>query len=340
MGDQTSVSRPAATREPPSGWTVAFSNRATAKDIFYCFRLLLGRYPHPEEWRGHAMRAGEDLKGVVTSFAGSLECAQQALFRPADPSPPFAADFGGLRIYTALDDAAIGQAVRSGSYEPEIVGLFRQILRPGMGVLDLGANIGFFSLLASHLVGPGGAVFAVEPNRLNVRLLEASRRANGFSQLTIYQMAAAATNGLLVLNTSYSNGTTSTLPTDIATLLTAETVPAFRMDALLPATTPIDLIKIDVEGAEYTAMLGCVDTIRRNSPVIISEFSPGLMPGISGIDGPGYLNWLIGLGYLISVIQPDGAVQCAGRDVDLVMRAYSARGSDHIDILARHESRP
>jgi hypothetical protein len=72
--------------------------------------------------------------------------------------------------------------------------------------------------------------------------------------------------------------------------------------------------------------------------MILTEFSPTLMPGISGIDGPGYLAWLIGLGYRLSVVERDGGLLAAGTDANIVMRAYEARGVDHIDILA--EARP
>ncbi len=317
----------AATRQ-----TVPFTPRATAKDIFYCFRLLLGRHPNPHEWRGHAMRAGEDLRGVVASFAGSLECTRRGLFDAGPRTADIATDIEGFSIFSAADDASVGRAVRAGSYEPEITALFRRFVRPGMGVLDLGANIGFFTLLAATIVGPNGHVFAIEPNPRNARLLEASRRANEFTQVTILQVAAAPSHGLLVLNASYSNGTTAGLPENVAGVLAAETVPAIRIDALLPNDRPIGFIKADVEGAEYAALLGCQATIRRDRPIIVSEFSPDLMPGISGIDGPGYLRWLIGLGYGISVVHPDGTLLRA--DIEMVMSAYRDRASDHIDILA------
>ena len=317
-----------------SGYTVPFSTRATPKDVFYCFRLLLGRYPYPEEWRGHAMRDGEDLRGLVGSFTRTLEYARVNGATEAAGSAPVLSEIEGFRIFTAPDDAAVGRSVRQGLYEPEVCVQFRRVLRPGMGVLDLGANIGFFALLAASLVGAGGSVLAIEPNPRNVRLLEASRRVNGFAQLSVLQVAAGRSHGLLVLNSSYSNGTTAGLPDDVAGVLAAETVPALRIDSVVPAGSRIDLIKIDVEGAEYTALLGCEATIRAHRPTIISEFSPGLMPGISGIDGPGYLSWLTGLGYELSVLRPDGGLDAAGHDAGVVMRAYAASGRDHIDIVA------
>ena len=333
-----------AMRDGPvaDGYTVPFFPRATTRDIFYCFRLLLGRHPHPEEWRGHAMRAGEELNGVVSSFAGSLECARRGvLVRGPQVGPqqggPVVTEIEGFMLFSDADDASVGSAVRAGSYEPEICALFRNLLRPGMNVVDIGANIGFFAMLSASLVGPGGHVVAVEPNPRNARLLESSRRRNGFDNMTVLQVAAGRDNGLLVLNTSYSNGTTSPLPQDVVAMLATETVPSIRLDALLPQGRKIDLIKIDVEGAEYPALQGCEAAIRHHCPHIISEFSPGLMPGIAGIDGRGYLDWLIGLGYGLSVICPDGKLLAAGLDVAAVMAAYEARRADHIDILARPE---
>ena len=324
-------------REPVSSRDVPFMPTATAKDIYYCFRLLLGRYPHPEEWPGHTMRIGEDLHGVVRGFASSLEFARRSI-APQAASAAALSTIEGFQIYSDDDDALVGQAVRHGVYEPEVCALFRRILRPGMNVLDLGANIGFFSLLAASLVGPSGHVQAVEPNPVNVRLLEASRRANAFDQLSVLQVAASSEHGLLVLHTSYSNGTTAGLPDDVAAVLNAHTVPALRLDDVLPAARPISLVKIDVEGAEYLALRGCEAMLRRDRPPIVSEFSPGLLSGISGIEGEDYLRWLAGLGYSLSVLRPDGTLDHAGADTALVMRLYEARGSDHIDILAEPRS--
>ncbi len=313
---------------------VPFSQMATVKDVFYCFRLLLGRHPSAEEWRGHVARAGEDLTGVVASFAQSLECARRGLLDRDTLKEVVLTQLADFRLFSTRDDAAVGDHVRGGEYEPDVTAVFRRFLRPGMHVIDIGANIGYFSMLAAVLVGAKGSVLAVEPNPRNVRLLEASRRENGFDHVGVMQVAAGREPGLLVLNTSYSNGTTAPPPNTINAMLAAETVPCVRIDTLLPAAGKTDFIKIDAEGAEYNALLGCRDTIRRNRPIIVSEFSPSLMPGISGIDGEGYLRWLVEQGYELAVIQADGSIKPAGRDPLLVLQDYAARGSDHLDFVA------
>jgi FkbM family methyltransferase len=304
-------------------------------DVLACFRLLLGRNPNAEEWRGHSMRAGEPLASVVSSYLTSLEFERRGLLTPTGAEDIIAAEVQGFRIYSSADDAAVGKHVRGDNYEPDVTAIFRSVLRPGMSVIDVGANIGYFTLLAASLVGPEGRVLAVEPNPRNARMLEASRRANAFAHVSIAQTAAGRKTGLLILNTSYSNGTTSDLPAGLDALLAAQAVPSIKLDSLLDPEMKVDFIKVDVEGAEFNALLGAEATLRRWRPMIVSEFSPSLMPGISKISGEDYLRWLIALGYDLSVIEADGSLTETGSDVNAVMTIYRSRMSDHIDILAK-----
>ena len=319
---------------PAAPWDIPYRNVATAEDIFYCFRLLLGRHPHRADWQGHASRAGEALPEVVASYLDSLEFARRELTRHPDMPEVVESEHEGFRLYSAADDLAVGRYVRADNYEREVAAVFRRLLRPGMGVLDVGANIGYFTMLSASLVGPTGHVIAVEPNPRNVRLLEASRRLNGFAQVSLLQVAAGRETGLLTLNTSHSNGTTSELGGSLRAVLAAQTIPALRLDGVIGPERRINLIKIDVEGAEYNALLGARETIARFRPTILSEFSPDLMPGISGIDGEGYLTWIIDQGYRLSVIRPDGTLSAPEENWHHVMAEYRARGTDHLDIVA------
>ena len=323
---------PGQAMPPLEPWTAHFSPTADATDIYNCFRLLLGRLPNREEWPGHSSRAGEPLDQVVSSYAGSLEFSRRGLNRSTSLGGITLAELPGFRIYTQADDAAVGHHVAQDNYEADVTAVFRNLLRPGFNVLDLGANIGYFTMLSAALVGPSGSVIAVEPNPSNARLVEASRRANGFAHVTVVQVAAGREPGLLVLHRSHSNGTTSAISDDQAALFEAETVGCVRAETLVPAGRRIDLIKADVEGAEYLALSGCTELIRQDRPRIVTEFSPGLMHGISGIDGRSYLAWLIGLGYALSIVMPDGSPRSA--DADAIMAEHEARGVDHLDLLA------
>ena len=308
---------------------------ASAEDIFYCFRLLLGRNPNPEEWPGHSSRAGEDLENVVSSYVTSREFAARGLFNKTYRDQVQLVQFPGFSIFASNDDLAIGHHLLGGHpYEPGIAATFNRCVKPGMAVVDVGANIGCLAMLLASLVEASGLVVAVEPNPENIKLLEASRRVNGFDQVLVIQAAAGRRTGLLALNVSHSNGMTGELPENADAVFASHPVPCFALDAILPKGRRIDLIKIDTEGAELNVLIGLSETINRDRPVIVSEFSPATLPGISQCSGPEYLRFLIARGYRIGVIERDGSETGFGDDVGGVMGAYSRSGIDHIDIIA------
>lgn len=322
---------PAELAEP---WARCYLAEASEEDIYHCFRLLLGRNPHREEWSGHSQMAGQPLPEIVASYLRSLEFSRRGLLDTQAAGEIVLADLPGFRIYCDLSDPAVGQHIPGGGYEPDVAAVFRRFLQPGMGVIDIGANMGFFSMMSAALVGASGFVLAVEPNPRNARLLEASRQVNGFNQMRVAQLAAGPDTGLLALHTSHSTGTASEVEGGVGSMLEARTVACVALDRLVPAARRIDFIKVDVDGGEYKALLGCRETIARDRPLIVSEFSPGIMPGISGIDGEAYLGWIGAFGYEVSVIEPDGALQPMGQHWSRVLEAHQSRGTDHIDLLA------
>jgi FkbM family methyltransferase len=312
----------------------AYAKTASYDDIFYCFRLLLGRNPNPEEWPGHSSRVGEDLENVVSSYVTSREFAERSLLNKTYRDQVELVRLPRFSLFASNDDLAVGRHIHGGSYEPGVTAVLMRYVKPGMSVVDIGANIGYFTMLLASLVEPTGLVVAVEPNPENIKLMEASRRVNGFDQVLIIQAAAGRHTSLLSLNVSYSNGVTGELSDDLNTIFASHPVPCFPLDGLVPKDRPINLVKIDTEGAELNALIGLSQTTDRDHPVIVSEFSPGALPGISRCSGPEYLRFLIAKGYRIGVIGPDGSESRYEDDVDGVMGAYSRSGIDHIDIIA------
>lgn len=309
-----------------------FSQVADLKDIFYCFRLILGRNPNPEECVGHSGMQGVDLERVVKSYVQSREFQDRNLLT-TQLARLEVCKIEDFQIYVDMTDQAVGIALANASYEPHVTSIFKQFVKPGMRVIDIGANIGYFSLLAAQIVGNNGAVYSIEPNMDNCKLLQASKNLNKFEQISILQVAASDTTSLLTLNTSYSNGTTSTLSQNAEILMASRTVPAIKIDSYKIFDAGVDFIKIDIEGAEYRALKGASRLIERCKPVIVSEFSPTAMPSVSGVDGVTYLKFLVSLGYDISVIHIDGSIQKKGADYDAVIKAFYDSGVDHIDIL-------
>jgi FkbM family methyltransferase len=312
-------------------WEISFPRKATEADIVYCFRLLLDRKPSKQEWGGHVWRIGEDLRAVVTSYLNSPEFIKRRLSERQLGEWKLV-DLPAFKIYASGEDATIGRIIIDRrEYEREVTALFKKYLRPGMRVLDIGANIGYFSLLAASLVGPEGSVQSWEPSGSNVRALGASRAANEFTNIEIIQAAATDQHGLLKYFRNSSNGNVKgigqTRPED---LLSAETVMGLRVDDFVPENTRIDFVKIDVEGFEYKAILGARKTIERCRPVIVTEFAPPTLEDASGVTGREYLEFFAKLGYdMLTVTKADPKPG----SIDEVLSRFEASGSDHIDVV-------
>lgn len=312
----------------------AFNTITSEGDVFNCFRLILGRLPKREEWTRHSMAAGHDLSTVVRPYLNSLEFANRGMMQEKSTGDIELVTLDEFSIYVSPGDLAVGAVIQqTRNYEPHISNEFRRVLRPGMTVLDVGANIGYYTMLAASAVGKEGCCLAVEPNVHNVKLLAASKEVNGFECINIFQGAATNQWGLLYLNTSHSNGVISRATGKIGELMSREIVMGMKLDNLLGGLHRLDVIKIDVEGAEHLALSGAIGAIERFKPIIFSEFSPPAMPGISGVSPEVYLGLFLERGYEISVLSPDSKADCR-KDASKVMDLFKVSGTDHIDILA------
>jgi FkbM family methyltransferase len=153
-----------------------------------------------------------------------------------------------------------------GSYEMPKQTAFAAALKPGDIVYDLGANVGFYSLLASVLVGPQGKVFSFEPAPRNLLLLRKHLALNGITNCTIFESAVTDFCGLanFVPTADWSEGH---LTTESANSFT---VPTVSLDELVDSgelRLP-QVIKCDIEGAEYSALKGAVRTLQGGAPII------------------------------------------------------------------------
>ena len=299
-----------------------FESRASVEDIYSCFRLLLGRNPHPEEWPGHSGLAGGDLGKIVASYLNSLEFRYRGLQSP--PTDYEAVQLDRFVLYISRSDLLIGQPIRQArTYEPPVTTLFCERVRPGNIVLDIGANIGYFSMLAASL---GAEVYAIEPLAQNVRLLNASKIANKYTKVHIIPAAASFEVGCLAIGASYGNGIVSSHIGTVDSALASDFVAAIAIDRFI-TDQPVALIKIDVEGHEYLALQGSAATIRRSRPVIISEFSPPGLEVNSGVSGEHYLDLLRSWNYRIGLV--GGASDLSNADI-----MTAGHGTDHVDIVA------
>ena len=161
--------------------------------------------------------------------------------------------------------------VDEGFWDPTISGLMERVLRPGMTFVDAGANIGWFSVLGSRLVGPTGRVFSVEPDPLNLSILRANLERNGCSNATVLPVAAWSEQAELDFHRPADEGAVARVGQDDGM---GNRVSAGRLDELIDG--PADYIKVDCEHTDYMVVRGAEDLFERNPSMLISvEFHPG-----------------------------------------------------------------
>jgi FkbM family methyltransferase len=174
------------------------------------------------------------------------------------------------------------------THEPATTALFRQVVHPGDVVVDLGANLGYFTLLAARLVGPRGRVFSFEPEPTNFSYLARNISVNGYDHVTAYQKAVADGYGSTKLFIcTYDSGHHTIRQFDgIAAYahgrpartewIDIDTVP---LDDFLGEEGPrVGVVKMDIEGAEALALAGMRRLLSRNKDLrMFAEFFPLLL---------------------------------------------------------------
>jgi FkbM family methyltransferase len=181
-----------------------------------------------------------------------------------------------IPLYVAPDGEYCADRLKSiGEWEPTETACVCRLLAKGGRFLDVGANLGYYSVLAHHLVGPAGRIVALEPDPDNHSRLLANLRLNGIENCRPILAAAGAVDGNTVLFRSASNS--GDIRTASGEGLTAcQTVRTIRLDDPdILADGPYDLVKVDCQGAELDILAG-MDGMLRDAPPgsMILEFWP------------------------------------------------------------------
>lgn len=191
-----------------------------------------------------------------------------------------------------------------GAYEPIEAYLFWRLARPGMTVVDAGANVGQYTLLAARRVGPGGRVHSFEPVPGTFARLEDHLRDNRLDNVhanrsALWHEAAELRLGLDV----GSEGNAGAYSVGAAAADVVAPAVAFDLYAEQRAIDRVDLVKMDIEGAEWHALQGMRETLRRDRPILLMEVnreaceSVGYDPGEFWkllCDALGYEAWAVG----------------------------------------------
>ncbi len=256
--------------------------------------------------------------GNVLSLGGRFRLPQfllQACFRHIHGKARVTNFDGSLDLDLSLSDHMQRRIFWTGYYNRRMVVLFDRMLRPGMTVIDVGANLGEISMTAAKRVGRTGHVIAFEPVDAIADQLQANATRNHLDQITIMRTGlsdAPADN--VPVYASCGQG----LPDDehhgLGSLYGGkkgapelQRIPITTLDIWL-AKHPvdrIDLIKIDIEGAELPCLRGAEGTLRRFRPLLIVEIQDTTST-TAGYQASDILAFLSELGYTFETIHHGG----------------------------------
>jgi len=188
-------------------------------------------------------------------------------------------------------------------YEPFTMDLFKKSIKAAMVVLDIGAHIGVYTLLAAWQLGSKGKVYAFEPDPRNLPFLQANIKRNGFAdRVTVVPRVVSAQAGKTSFYLAESTGVSSIFEKNQEP--NAETyVEMIALDDFLEESLVVDVIKMDIEGAELLALEGMQRVINRaNSKLVMFiELNPDAL-SLGGSSCHALLRLLNDIGFEINLI--------------------------------------
>ena len=159
-----------------------------------------------------------------------------------------------------------------GVYEPSLVDFLARYLKPGFSFVDVGANIGALTLLAGRLTGPDGMVLAIEPSPTVFPYLQCNIASNGMAHVRLEQCAASDTDGRQVefYDAPVDHFGMGSLAPQFG--VQPRSVVSRTLDAILEhhAIARVDVLKLDVEGFEFSVLSGARNLLSSGSPPIIA----------------------------------------------------------------------
>lgn len=207
----------------------------------------------------------------------------------------------GFRMFGAVPHQRYLSNLRRARVEPGTAQLFREHVRPGSTVVDIGAYLGFYTLLGAREVGPNGNVYAFECNPVNRRFLLHNLRLNGLQERVVTSSSAVADRvgslPFFVRNWDLSGG--SLWQESEATEVIE--VPTTTLDRAVGGR-PVDVVKMDIEGGEPSALEGMTETVAASPKLVLFvECSPHALVA-SGSSAARLIESLRDLGFDVSEI--------------------------------------
>lgn len=202
--------------------------------------------------------------------------------------------FGKYIFYYLENDKYIGQRIALEKYEPYETQLILRQTKKGNTVIDVGANIGYYTILLADKVEKTGKVYAFEPDKTNFEILKKNVETNNLKNVEIINAAVGNKTGKIKLHKSKENlGDHKLYKTPLgcaaSPLDEGETVKIIKLDEFIKEK--IDVIKIDTQGWEPEVIKGAKKIIAKNRPIMFLEYSPASYK-IAKLDGQKMMKFL------------------------------------------------
>lgn len=184
---------------------------------------------------------------------------------------------GRYKMYVSTMDVGFGShLLMDGIWEIWLTQFLARRVKPGMRIVDAGANHGYYTILLADIVGPTGYVTAFEPNPPIAGLLRRTVAASGYaSWITVQEKALTDTDGADLLFLASEDEPKNACVVDDSYIGRPSTLSlrGHRLDTLLAEEARVDFIKIDVEGAEEDLLKGAGGILKRDRPALVLEFN-------------------------------------------------------------------
>lgn len=203
----------------------------------------------------------------------------------------------GHKMFINPKDDALGLLVDI-NFERPLTQLLEKTVKAGDTVLDIGAHIGYHTLTMAKLVGPGGKVYAFEPDPVNFALLKKNIEVNGYQNVVLWQKAVSNKNGQEKLYIGKKSNALNRIYNSRHSQSSIN-IESVRLDDFIEGR--VDLIKIDINGGEGIAFEGMQSVLRRTSKIIL-EFYPVFVKD-GGVNPMHILNTLQQNGFKLSQIK-------------------------------------
>ena len=275
----------------------------TREHVLWAYRLFLDREPENEEVLAEKLTRIVNTRDLRANFMLSAEFGRNNPELAFTESNVVIKEIGdGLRLFVDLADHVIGWGVIRDEYERQELSFMKRTVRPGQSVLDIGAHIGLFTVVAADLVGSAGKVYSFEPLQRQKSLLQRSVGENGFAdRVVVEQVAVSDQTGvgrISVPDYTVNSGGAHLLELEsqVQHAHVAQDVPLIQLDSY-PLRRPVSFIKIDIEGAEPLALRGAAEILHADRPVVLSEVHPAQLARVCGYTPERFISEMQGYGY-------------------------------------------